>query len=253
MTQKILIAGLLLVLCGIVLGAGCRKVEPAAPAQPSTPQPTDTAKTERNFVALGDSFTKANNLSNQMIGDSEEYSFATGAQIESVWQYLTKQGEKLKPVNLGESGATSNDVLTKQALQAATLEPLYVTLLTGGPDLLTNVPPAQFQQNLEAIIAQIQGEDMVILIGTIPNLAQMRTASYPACSQDKLGLGIANISTEKIQTYNAVIKSVAQKSNLILVDLFPLLGPQEVSDYDCLHPNIEGQKKFAQAFIESLP
>lgn len=44
-----------------------------------------TAKQERKLVALGASMTKANNLSSEMIGDNEEYSFVTGAKINSFY------------------------------------------------------------------------------------------------------------------------------------------------------------------------
>ncbi len=52
--------------------------------------------------------------------------------------------------------------------------------------------------------------------------------------------------------FNQAIKEVAEGYGLILVDNFDTLGPEEVSDYDCLHPNIEGQKKLAQHWISSL-
>ncbi len=208
---------------------------------------------ERKLVALGDSFTKANNPSSDLVGDHEEFSFSTGTEINSLYLYLKSEGENITPVNLAESGATSGSILESQVPNVAGFHPKYVTLLAGGADILEGVSVGEYEQNLQEIIGEIESDDTTILIATNPNVAMMRTASYPSCNEDTLGLNVERITEEKLQSFNQVVKDIATQHGLVLVDLYDTLGPSDVSDYDCLHPNMGGQEKVAQAFIEALP
>jgi lysophospholipase L1-like esterase len=206
---------------------------------------------EKKFVALGASTTKANNLSSSQTGDNPEYSFATGTKIDSLYLYLKNKGESLTAVNLAESGANSRSVLQKQLPNAISYHPKYVTIdmIT---DILEDSSPVNLKRNLAEIVNQVKGEDVTILIGSYPNFPLLRTASYPACKEDKLGVGFDRLTPEKIQSFNQALQEFAQENDLIFVDLYNVLTPSDVSDYDCVHPNIEGQKKLAKAWIEVL-
>lgn len=204
-----------------------------------------------NLLALGASFTKANNLSSKLVGDNPEYSFATGTKIESIYQYLKTKGEELSPKNLAESGANSQKVLSQQIPNAISYHPKYVTIDIMA-DIFEEEKPIKFRQNLAEIAKQIKNQDNTVLVGTYPNISALRKASYPACSEDKLGIGVNKVTEEKIKLFNQTIKDVAREFNLVLVDNFDTLGPSDVSDYDCLHPNIEGQEKLAKSWIEAF-
>ncbi len=119
-------------------------------------------------------------------------------------------------------------------------------------DIFEEEKPNKFKQNLLQIVKQIKNQENIVLISTYPNLVLMRKAAFSSCSGDKLGLGVDKITEDKLKLFNQVIEEVAKEYNLILVDNFNTLGPTEVSDYDCLHPNIEGQKKLAQVWINTL-
>ncbi len=207
---------------------------------------------ERKFVALGDSITKANNLSSSLRGDHPEYSFSTGIEIESVYKYLKDKGENLTPINLASSGAPSADVLMRQVPNALGYTPKYITLLTGGVDLGTGVSALIFADNLRKIVNQIKRDNTIVLIGTLPNINKLRSASYPSCGENIIGLQMGNFTNEKIKGFNEVISQVARENNLILVDLYGTLDASDVSDYDCLHPTIKGQEKIAKEFIKAL-
>lgn len=244
----VLLVGIVVALGAVVfgvLGKGGGKA-------PSLNLPGQTEVVEgRKFVALGASFTKANNLSSSLVGDNGEYSFATGTKIESIYLYLKNSGEKLNPVNLAESGADSKSVLQKQVSNAVSYQPKLVTIDIM-VDIFTADTPADLRRNLTEIVRQVKGEDTTILLASYPNLTKMRTAAFPACQEDKLRIGVDRLTQEKIQTFNQMLREFAAESRLIFVDLYDVLGPAEVSDYDCLHPNIEGQKKLAKAWIEAL-
>ncbi len=206
---------------------------------------------ERKFVAIGASTTKANNLSSDLVGDNPEYSFATGTKVESLYLFLKNKGEELEPKNLAESGANSQKVLLQQVPNVVSFHPKYVTIDIMA-DIFEGERPVKLKENLSEIVKKIKDQDTVILIGTYPNLTLMRKASFPSCSEDKLHLGIDKVTEEKIKLFNQAIEEVASEYDLILVDNFNTLGASDVSDYDCLHPSIEGQKKLARAWIGAL-
>jgi len=206
---------------------------------------------ERKFVALGASFTKANNLSSNLIGDNPEYSFATGTKINSLFLHLNTKGENLIAINLAESGANSKSVLQKQVPNAISYNPKYVVVDIMA-DIFEEEKPEGFRQNLIEIVKQVKNKNNTVLIGTYPNLLLMRKAAFESCLTDKLGLEVDKITDGKLKLFNQTIEEIAKEYDLILVDNFNTLTSQEISNYDCLHPNIEGQKKLAQTWIEAL-
>ncbi len=208
--------------------------------------------TEKIIVALGDSITKANNLSPSMIGDNEEYSFSTGNKVESLFVHLRSNGQNVRAVNLAESGATSENVLVQQAKNVFGYKPKYITITIGGGDIIENVSVQAFKSNLTGIINQIKNEDNIVLIATLQNIQLMRTAGFDSCKEDVLKINVDNITTEKIIAFNDVIRELAEENDLILVDLYNVLGNGDVSEYDCLHLNINGQEKVAREFINAL-
>ena len=208
----------------------------------------------RYLVALGDSITRAANLTPNLIGDHPEYSFSTGTKINSLFVWLKNKGENLKAVNLAVGGAKSEDVLNQQVPKVSQYNPKFITLLVGGNDMLSllsgdPVTLDQFQTNLSNIASQITAPGRKVLIGTVPNYSVMWQAEYPACANYAYP---PDLVATVIQEYNNVISTVASQYGLILVDLYPYLDAGDISEYDCLHPNISGQQKIANRFIASL-
>ncbi|MDD3083497.1 MAG: GDSL-type esterase/lipase family protein [Candidatus ainarchaeum sp.] len=207
---------------------------------------------EKKIVALGDSITKANNLSPNLVGDHEEYSFSTGNKIESLFVYLRSKGENILAFNLAESGATSENILEHQVKNVFEYNPKYITITVGGGDILENVSVQAFKSNMIGIINQIKNKENIVLIATLQNIHLMQTANFDSCKEDILKINIENITNEKIIEFNEAIKELAEEMDLILVDLYNVLGPEDVSDYDCLHLNINGQEKVAKEFINAI-
>lgn len=250
MNKKVSLAILLIiVVAGLAVLA--RIVFTPSPGSPEKREGYEKSLPERNFVALGASITKANNLSSKMVGDHPEYSFSTGTEIDSVYLYLKNRGENLNAINLAESGAASKDILAKQVPRAVELHPRYITLGVGA-DVLDGTSIEQFRRNLEEIISKIKTGDVTVLVGSYPNLFYLRRAAYSSCTQDKLGLGIGRLTEEKLKSFNQVIREIVEENGLIFVDIYDVLEPEDVSDYDCIHPNIEGQRKLAQEWIQVL-
>ncbi len=212
---------------------------------------TKTNELNEVFVALGSSLNKANNLSSEKQGDNEEYSFSTGTKIPSIYEFLKKENNTLTAVNLASSGATLNDVLRQQLPKALNLNPKYIAL-DPGADLVTKKSVTDFKRDLSEIIQKINPQS-IIFIFTYPNFVKMRTASYASCQENKLNVDLKNLTADNISVFNQAIKeTTADKKNVILLDIYDLLGKEEVSDYDCLHINITGQKKIAEGFMKIL-
>lgn len=213
---------------------------------------TQTTEESGDLIALGNSITQANGLSTQMGSDNPDYSFSTGTEINSLYLYLRNQGKNLNPVNLSVSGASAQDILRDQVPQIADYNPKYITLQVGGNDMLGGFTLSEFEENLKAIISEIKDEDAKILIASIPNLIQMQTANYASCETNKIALNVETPAEAYIKAFNAIIRDIALDNDLIFVDIFPILGTEEVSEHDCLHPNISGQEKIAAEFIKAL-
>lgn len=203
------------------------------------------------IVALGDSLTNANNLSPQLTGDHKEYSFSTGSAIESVYLALKNNyGENLNPVNLAVSGAKTTDVLAGQLPQVSGYNPKYITLLIGGNDYLSYTPTSQFESNLRSIVNQIKASGRMIVVSTLPNFIAMRSEANPACTP--LTPEIEALATSFLQAYNSSITAAANENGLLLVNLYPIMGPEHLSTADCIHFNIAGEQKAAQKFVEAI-
>lgn len=152
---------------------------------------------------------------------------------------------------MAESGVNSKTVLERQVPNATSYHPKYA-ILDIVADIFEETTAEEFKKNMTAIVKELKKDDAIILITTYPNLWEMRAASYPACRFDKLQIGINKATVSRLQVFNQAIKEIATENNLILVDFYKVLGPGEVSDYDCLHPNIAGQEKLAEKLIMSL-
>lgn len=205
------------------------------------------------LAALGDSITNAANPSSSMVGDNKSYSFSTGSNISSIYKHLLNS-QSVSPHNLAVSGAKSADMLSGQIPAAVNLSPNYVTILIGGNDMLSllsgqPVTVQQFQSNLNSAASQIKASGRRVLVGTIPNYGAIWQAGYPACASYPYP---SDLVSAAIVQYNAAISNVASTNGLTLIDLYPYLGTGDVSDYDCLHPNLAGQQKIANRFIAGL-
>lgn len=203
------------------------------------------------LVALGSSLTKATNLSSDKQGDNPDYSFSTGTKISSIYGFLKKRESNLTSANLASPGATIGDIRERQLPQALDYDPKYISI-DPGADIVTRNSIKDFKKDLSEIVQKINPQTKIFLF-TYPNFVKMRTASYQSCRENKVGVNLGNLTENNISAFNQVIKEIAVgKQNMILLDIYNLLGKEDVSDYDCLHINIKGQEKIAGGFIKIL-
>ncbi len=215
--------------------------------QKSAPQGEPEAK----LVALGSSFSRATNLSTSMQGENNDYSFSTGTKISSLYVYLKGKEKGLTATNLAHPGASMQDILERQLPEAIRLHPKYVTI-DPASDLVSKNSLSEYKKNLIQIVDGFNSQT-TIMIFTYPNFLFMRSANYPSCQENKVGVKLENLSDENILAFNHAMKeTLNNRSNVMIIDIYDLFGPGDVSDYDCLHTNLGAQEKVAKEFIKAL-
>jgi len=206
---------------------------------------------EERIVALGSSLSRASNLSTEMQGENSDYSFSTGTKMQSVYLFLKASEKDLVASNLASPGAEMRDILERQLPEALRLNPKYLTLDPGADVVSRNSVP-EYREGLTQILDRINPKTEVMIF-TYPNFVEMRSANFPSCRENKVGVELENLSEKNIQLFNTVIKEVVEgRENVLLVDIYDLFGQGEISDYDCLHVNLAAQRKLANEFIRRL-
>lgn len=253
--SKVIFWVVLVVILVVIIGIGLYyywlQKEKNKPGTSQSVQTTSSDDQMRKFVALGSSITEADNLSLDQVGGNPYYSFSVGTKINSFYQALQKKGESLEPVNLASSGATMSEIANSQAQNISSYAPKYITV-DPGADIAMGTSVDKYKQDLETLVTKIKNSGAKILIANYPNFTKMRTADFPSCKENKLNIKVENLTDSNIAAFNTIIKDVASANNLIEIDLYPLLGVTDVSEYDCLHPNIAGQQKIADAFTKAV-
>lgn len=211
-------AALFLFACG-------KKDEPApvvspqpAPAAPAAPRASDPRP---KIVVFGDSISAG-------FGLDPGQSFPDLLQ-----QDLDKRGLKYHVVNMGVSGDTTQDGLSRVPMALAE-KPAIVVLELGGNDGLRGLPPSVTQSNLAQMIEAFQGAGAkVVLAGmTLP----------------------PNYGPAYIKKFEAVYKDMAAKYK---VKLIPFLlqgvgGHDEFMQRDGIHPNAAGARKVEAIVMDAL-
>ncbi len=207
---------------------GCSgKEEPAPPAaatSPSVPAPSPTptrADSRPAIVCFGDSITAGFGLEPGQ------------AYPELLQKDLDARGLKYRVVNMGVSGDTTQDGLSRVSLAVAE-KPAVVLLELGGNDGLRGLPIDLTRKNLAQMIEAFQaGGARIVLAGmTLP----------------------PNYGQQYIAQFEKVYKDLAAQYT---VKLIPFLlegvgGHEEFMQRDALHPNAAGARKVEALVMKSL-
>jgi acyl-CoA thioesterase I len=205
---------LLLALAGF---CACRQEEARRDPTPVAMVPSAAAASADNrpvIACFGDSLTAG-------FGVDESQSYPAVLQRE-----LDQRGYRYRVSNLGESGDTTQDGLTR--LSTVTGEkPALVVLEFGANDGLRGQPLANVEANLARMIAAFQQtSSRVVLAGmTLP----------------------PNYGPEYIRQFEGLYKRLAAKYKLAAIPflLAGVGGDPQLMQRDGLHPNVEGYRRVA--------
>lgn len=179
------------------------------------------------------------------LGDST----AAGVGARSGGGYPERLVERLQPrfgtlrlLNLGESGATTVDVLETQVPRALLTRPRLITLCIGINDVGLQLPDDAFAVNLEEIVVPLSRLSAPIVLCNIPDLALAPAVARLVPVHEYEG---------RIQLYNEHVAATAARHGLPLVDLYSwsreaLPARPELFSPDGFHPSALGYDVWAE-------
>ncbi|HXH83182.1 MAG TPA: SGNH/GDSL hydrolase family protein [Candidatus Tectomicrobia bacterium] len=184
------------------------------------------------YVALGDSTVEG-------IGASRpETNYVS--RIHARLRHLYPQASL---VNLGDSGATSGQVVNRQLERAVLLRPDLVTLSVGPNDITGRVPVDTFEKNLDTIFARLVAETRAVVVANLlPDLAVTPRFRRPPM-QEAVG--------RQTVVFNEALARAAKRHGVELVDLY---GPSrdevprrpDLISLDGYHPSDVGYARWAE-------
>lgn len=166
-----------------------------------------------------------------MLGDSLTQGYGlpeADGLVSQLQAWLDAEGVPAKLVNMGVSGDTTAGGLSRVAW-SLTPETKAVVVALGGNDLLRGLPPQDVRANLDAILAEIAGRDLPVLLLGLP--------------------APTNYGVDWAAQFNAIFPDLATKYDVLMDpnQLAPLaaLSPsernaQELMQDDGIHPSAKG-------------
>ena len=188
------------------------------------------------IILLNSCQSTINNITNINSGTGEQIlilgdSITAGYGLESEQAYpsLLSQKLNLPIVNRGVSGDTTADGLARLSEDILTEEPWMVIVGLGGNDFLKKVPKTLTEQNLRAIISQIQAENAITVL---------------------LGMNLGLFTDEYKDLYQRIAEETG--SYLIPQVLKGILDNPKHRQQDIIHPNAIGQEILADKIAKAL-
>lgn len=206
MTPKFVQGAILL--SSLLLGlGGCDRTPPETASSSVVPP----AAIRSVIACMGDSLTAG-----YRVDEAEAYPALLEAR-------LVEAGFNYQVINAGVSGETSSGALARLDWML-TLEPDIVILETGANDGLRGIDPALTRRNIEAIVARLKAEDIIIV------LAGMKM--------------VRNLGAPFTRSFNAIYSEVAQAYDLIRIPfiLEDVAGRAQFNQPDGIHPTAEGYR-----------
>ncbi|WP_237487373.1 arylesterase [Parapontixanthobacter aurantiacus] len=211
-----------------VSGCGSEPAEEASqPAVESAAEegdPIAVSGPERHILAFGNSLFAG-------------YNVAEGKSYPAVLEAaLRAQGINAEVVNAGISGNTTAAGRERLAftLDSQETKPDLVILELGGNDLLRSLSPEETRANLEAMLSELQGRDIPVLLMGMrapPNLGRDYVAEFDAIYPDL---------------------SEAYGADLVPFFLEPIYTRPELIQDDRVHPTAEGIEVLVEDTVDDV-
>ncbi len=179
------------------------------------------------YVSMGDSLTAGVGV------DSIEKSYPY-----LVAKKISKEFPDVELIDLGVPGAGADDVFRVELPMAVKENPDYVTLLVGINDIHDHVSKDKFKKQYEQILDTLLSKTTAkIVILNVPYLGAPNLIVFP----------YSNFYDGETRQFNLIIKQLAEKKNLPLVDLFTSSkifqsDPARYYSPDLFHPNEAGYR-----------
>jgi lysophospholipase L1-like esterase len=164
-----------------------------------------------------------------------------GGWVARLRGYLENNNFNVWVYNCGVSGANTDKLLKRFKVEALARRPNLIIFAIGINDSQyvnskdnPRVPLEKFQKNLQELINQAKEfTDQIVFVG-LTKVDESKTMPIPWDP-------IKFYDRENIKLYNAKIKEVCEKNNLLFIEMFDLLNDSDLEDG--LHPNSQGHEK----------
>jgi acyl-CoA thioesterase-1 len=183
-----------------------------APAQ--APAPAAVGAQDVHIFALGDSLTAG-------FGLPRELGFVP--QLEA---HLRRHGVRARVFNAGVSGDTAAQGRQRLAWTVDGLPqpPRLAIVALGGNDMLRGLPPRETRAALDAILTELKGRNMRLLVAGM--------------------VAAPNLGADYARAFNGMYGELAQEHGATLQPFFleGVAGQRALNQPDGIHPNLQGVK-----------
>jgi acyl-CoA thioesterase-1 len=183
------------------------------------------------FLALGDSFTIGT-------GTTPERSFP--AVLARIW---TERGRTVVLSNPAVNGYTTDDLIHDELPLVTPFHPTLVSVLIGANDIVAGSRDDRYRSQVRSIHERLRADAPDARVIALP---QPDWSLAPAGS----GFGQPASVTGKIERFNEIARTEAERARALWIDLFPLMreqGRKKMFAPDGLHPSAEAYAEWARA------
>ena len=192
-------------------------------------------------------------LSYVALGASDAWGTGASDPDDENWpvDLAHKLGQQTHFVNLGIPGITLHDALNVELPVALDVHPNLITIWLAVDDLLVNTPIDSYTHDLDFLLTRLQSAfpHAYIALANVPDLTLL-----PKFRTDDQNT-IQSLQS-KISAYNASIEDVAQRHQVVLVDLYKqwslIINHPEYISSDGFHPSTAGYAQLAEIFYQTL-
>ena len=204
------------------------------------------------FSAAGISGAAAPADDARLMDGSTLVTFGDSLTALSSWPQASAEELNMYLVNSGIGGHTSADALNRFDRDVASKDPDFVTIAFGTNDFVrlkgtqSQVSLEDFRTNMETIVDKVKALDAVPILFTAP---YVREDAYPGEYEADGGL------TAVLDTYNAVIREIAEEKGVDLVDMRAMCEQYDRKDFlvsDGVHLSELGKQAYTDTLVSYM-
>ncbi|MBW3613806.1 MAG: SGNH/GDSL hydrolase family protein [Actinobacteria bacterium] len=190
------------------------------------------------------------------VGASESVGVGADDPRRQAWPEVFRR-EALPPrtvfVNLGIEGVNTAEALAQELPRALELEPDLVTIWLNVNDIIDQVAPERYEEQLGQLVHQLRrGGEPTVLVANTPEIDQLPVVA-------RFGPFIASMADQRVEAYNEVTARVVTREGAVLVDLHAASERAEregrfasLVAADGFHPSTAGHAEVGRLFSETF-
>ena len=159
--------------------------------------------------------------------------------LARIW---TEHGRAVVLSNPSVNGYTTDDLIHEELPLVAAFSPTLITLLIGANDIVQGSSDDRYRRQLRSIHERLRGDAPDAGVIALPQ---------PDWSVSSAGSGFGDRGSiaRKIERFNEIARTEADRAHAVWIDLFPLMrdqGRKQMFAPDALHPSAEAYADWAR-------